>query len=144
MSKNTYAIVLFACFALGLPIWAMQENGYELRGVHGCTGDCYEQWQAETGGVVQIALAQAAAKAEASPEELGKAAYAQCIACHGAGGEGGIGPALAGSPADAISGALIEYRAGETRGAQSALMWSQSRELSDTDINNLAAYILTF
>ena len=38
---------------------------------------------------------------------------------------------------------LLQYKAGETRGAQSALMWSQAAELSAAEIDNLAAYIAT-
>jgi cytochrome c553 len=38
---------------------------------------------------------------------------------------------------------LIQYRNGETRGSQSALMWSQAAQLDDAAIENLAAYIQT-
>ena len=43
----------------------------------------------------------------------------------------------------AIVGKLTRYKAGETLGSQSALMWSQAAQLSDTDIDNIAAYIAT-
>ena len=68
----------------------MQTNSYDKTSVHGCTGACYEQWENETGGVLVIAQAKAAAKADASPAELGKAIYMDCVACHGAGAEGGV------------------------------------------------------
>jgi cytochrome c553 len=137
------ALILFACFAFGLPLWAMQNNAYERDSVHRCTGECFEQWQQETGGIVAMAKAQAAAKAAASPEELGKMTYAGCIACHGAQGEGGIGPQLAGQPTADIAMKLMQYKNGETLGAQSNLMWSQAAQLSESDIDNLAAYITT-
>lgn len=143
MTKSNITIVLFTCFAFGLPLWAMHTNDYDNPSVHGCTGDCYRQWQEETGGMVAVAQAQAAARAEASPAELGKMAYAGCVACHGAGGEGGIGPQLAGQSATVIAGKLLRYKNGETVGAQSALMWSQAAQLSQADIDNLAAYIST-
>ncbi len=143
MSRSSITICLFAIFAFGLPLWAMQANERGGGNIHSCTGECYQQWLDETGGVVQVALEKAAAKAEASPAELGQMAYAGCIACHGGNGEGGIGPKLAGTTSDAFQSALVQYRAGETRGGQSALMWSQAAELSDNDIDNLAAYILT-
>tara|TARA_R110000823_G_scaffold27609_12_gene80403 strand:- start:3101 stop:3532 length:432 start_codon:yes stop_codon:yes gene_type:complete len=136
-------MLLFFIFAIGLPLYGMQSNNVGGGNTHGCTGECYRQWQAETGGVVGIAAAEAVARAEATPAELGKKVYASCIACHGAGGEGGIGPALAGQDPAAISNALIAYRKGETRGNQSALMWSQSAQLSDQDIEHLAAFIDT-
>lgn len=141
MSSNTISLVVFMCFAFGLPIWAMQTNQYDSSNLHGCTGECYERWKEQTGGVVALAQAKAAAKDAASPAELGQAAYAGCIACHGAQGEGGIGPKLAGQSATEIAEKLLQYKAGETRGAQSALMWSQSAQLSATDIDNLAAFI---
>ena len=143
MNTTNVTIVLFACFAFGLPIWAMQNNDYERDSVHRCADECYEQWQEETGGTVAIAKAQAAAKAEASPEELGKMTYAGCIACHGAGGEGGIGPQLAGQSGADIAMKLTRYKNGESLGTQSNLMWSQAAQLSESDIDNLAAYIKT-
>ena len=83
---------------------------------------------------VQVALA---------PADKGKRLYPVCAACHGGKGEGGIGPALAGQTSDAIASKLAAYKAGETIGAQSALMWGQAAGLSEEDIANLAAYIST-
>ena len=143
MRKDTIAIIFFTCFAVGFPLWAMQANKHDGTSVSSCSGECYEQWREETGGVVAVAAAQAAERAEASPAELGKKAYTSCIACHGAGGEGGVGPALAGQSVTDIAAKLVQYKNGETRGSQSALMWSQAAQLSDTDIDNLAAYIET-
>lgn len=143
MKITNLTLLLFACFSIGLPIWAMQQNDFEGGDSHGCSGSCYEAWKQETGGVVAMASAAAAARAEASPEELGKMAYAGCIACHGAAGEGGVGPKLAGQDVAAIVGKLTRYKGGETLGSQSALMWSQAAQLSETDIDNLAAYIAT-
>ena len=144
MSTHSIAMTLFGALAIGLPLWAMQNNGQGGGNSHLCVDECYEQWHDTTGGVVEVARAAAAAKAEASPEQLGKDAYIGCVACHGAGGEGGVGPQLAGTPAGAIEAALKVYREGGTRGAQSALMWSQSKEMTDGQISNLAAYIQTF
>lgn len=143
MNATNLTLILFACFAIGLPLWAMQTNDYDGRDNHGCYGECYEAWKQETGGAVAIASAAAAARAEASPEELGKQAYLGCVACHGAGGEGGVGPQIAGQEIAAIVDKLTRYKAGETIGPQSPLMWSQAAQLSDTDIDNLAAYIGT-
>ncbi len=136
-------MLLFFVFAVGLPLYGMQSNDVGGGNTHQCIGDCYQQWQAATGGVVAVADAEAAARLEASPQELGKMAYTGCIACHGARGEGGIGPALAGQDPAAIGSALIAYRKGETRGNQSALMWSQAAQLSDQDIDHLSAFIET-
>ncbi len=143
MSRHAIVMTLFAAFAIGLPLWGMQANERGGGNTHLCVGECYETWRDTTGGIVQIAKAAAAEAAAASPEELGQKAYMGCVACHGAGGEGGIGPQLAGTPADDTRNALLQYRAGETRGAQSSLMWSQAQALSDQDIENLTAFINT-
>lgn len=71
----------------------------------------------------------------------GAAKYATCSACHGAEGQGGVGPMLAGQSVDYIVGRLTSYKAGETVGAQSSLMWGQAAGLSDTDIQDLAEYV---
>jgi cytochrome c553 len=143
MSKHTLSLIMFTCFAFGLPIWAMQNNGIERDSVHSCSGECYQQWKQQTGGVLALAEAKAQADASASPAELGKQAYAGCIACHGAKGEGGIGPALTGQQVSDIASKLVQYRNGDTRGNQSALMWSQAATLDDAAIEHLAAYIQT-
>ena len=141
MNATNVAIVLFALFAIGLPIWGMQTNQFDGRDTNGCSGECYEAWKAETGGVVAIAAAKAEAKAAASPAELGELAYVGCVACHGAGGEGGVGPQLAGQSGETIIDKLTRYKNGETIGGQSALMWSQAAMLSNDDIANLGAFV---
>ena len=85
-------------------------------------------------GILQVAMA----------EELpGQAKYAGCTACHGANGGGGIGPALAGKTHEYIMGRLMAYKAGETIGAQSSMMWGQAGMLSDEDIHDVTEYIET-
>lgn len=143
MTKVNLGIIVFFCFAMGLPLWGMQNNKFEKDSVHSCTDDCYGAWEEETGGIVALAAAQAEARATASPAELGKGIYVGCIACHGAGGEGGIGPAMSGQSAVDIASKLTQYKNGETRGNQSALMWSQAAMLSSDDIANVSAYIET-
>ena len=83
------------------------------------------------GEVMQVAVVE---------DLAGKAKYGACAACHGNKGQGGIGPMLAGQSAEYISGRLLAYKAGETVGAQSSLMWGQASMLSETDIQNLAEY----
>ncbi len=144
MNIPTINIIVFTVFAFGLSIWAMQHNGREKASVSACYGECYEKYEASNGGVVEIAQAQAAAKAVASPAELGKGIYAGCVACHGPNGGGGVGPQLAGQSADAILGKLQRYGKGETLGPQSALMWSQAAQLSPGDMENISAYVATF
>lgn len=143
MPRYTIALVLFACFSLGLPLYGMQANKHSPRDVHGCSGQCYSDWKAQTGGILALQAAAAEAKAEASPAELGRSTYTGCIACHGANGEGGIGPQLAGQSAADIADKLRRYKAGATLGGQSNLMWSQAGMLSDRDIDNISAFVET-
>lgn len=144
MNIPTLNIIMFTVFALGLSAWGMQHNGREQASVSACYGSCYTEWEASNGGVVAIAQAQAEAKAEASPAELGQGLYLGCVACHGTNGGGGVGPQLAGQSADVILGKLQRYGNGETLGPQSALMWSQAAQLSDSDMENISAYVATF
>jgi cytochrome c553 len=141
VSKENLLIVVFTCFAIGLPLWAMDRNQFEKDSVHECTEDCYAEWEQETGGLLAVVAAQAEAKASASPAELGEKIYAGCVACHGGAGEGGVGPALAGQSGDAIYSKLVQYKNGETRGPQSALMWSQASTMSDEDMKNIGAFV---
>lgn len=108
--------------------------------VGACTGACYEQYQIED---KKRRDAERAMLATATPAELGKKLYTACAACHGLNGEGGIGPQLRGQSGQAIVSMLTQYKNGETRGAQSALMWGQSAGLSDNDMQNLGAFVET-
>lgn len=110
--------------------------------VHSCNGECYDDWVVADN---ERRAAESAAQAAASPEELGGKAYtAVCQACHGDKGQGVVGPALAGRDTAYIVEALTAYKNNQTRGTQSALMWGQAATLSQSDMENLAAYITKF
>ena len=76
-------------------------------------------------------------------ESKGSKLYAGCIACHGAKGEGGIGPSFKGSKSDYIATSLNEYKNKIERGPQSVLMYAQAAALSDSDIKELSKYIVS-
>lgn len=109
--------------------------------VGACIAECYEQYKIDD---AKRREAERAMMASASPAQLGQKLYTACAACHGVNGEGGIGPRLQGQTQDAIVAMLVQYKNGETRGAQSAMMWGQSAALSDADMANLGAYVETF
>lgn len=141
--NSNIALTLFLVIVSGL-IWAgISNNDPNWTGnKNQCVGECYEAWkEAHDGGIAATEQAKQAALAAASPEALGESYYGQCVACHGANGEGGIGPQLQGQAAADIAMKLTSYRGGEQRGAQSALMWPVAKPMSDDDINNLSAYI---
>ena len=82
--------------------------------------------------------------AQAQDATQGKAKYASCAACHGAQGQGGAGPKLAGQKPEVIVQKLTTYKNKGQIGAQSQLMWGMSAALSADDIKNIAAYTATF
>ena len=90
--------------------------------------------------VVNVIGGTAVAAVAALP---GEAKYAACGACHGSNGGGGVGPQLSGQTVEYIVGRLNQYKNGEKVGSQSNMMWGQAAMLSETDINDLAEYIVT-
>jgi len=71
--------------------------------------------------------------------EAGKAKAATCFACHGPNGNSLNPeiPSLSGQPAQAISTALFRYREGNRK---NPIMTPLAADLSNADMNNLAAY----
>ena len=137
-------IVWFVVFVFGLIYYATASNNPEWSGnTHRCTGACFDAYVAQNGTPAQQEQQKQEVLAQASPAELGKTYYAQCVGCHGANGEGGIGPKLAGQAVTDIVSKLSAYRAGQTLGNQSMLMWSVAKPMTDVDMNNLGAYVGT-
>jgi cytochrome c553 len=98
-----------------------------------------------TGVVMGSAMLLAAGMSQAADVNAGKAKFSSiCASCHGPTAQGmGIFPKLAGQTADALAGKLKQYRAGETVGANTALMAPNAKGLSDADIANVSSYIAT-
>ncbi|MDX1795752.1 MAG: c-type cytochrome [Hydrogenovibrio sp.] len=91
---------------------------------------------ATTGVVFFGATAQAAGNAAA-----GEATFATCAGCHGADAHGGVGPKLAGLPAKKVVELLHKYKNGEQMGPMTSMMAPMAAGLSDSDIENVAAYV---
>ena len=89
-----------------------------------------------------VAMMATAPSFAAGDAEAGKAKAAICAACHGANGIAAIPgyPNLAGQNPQYIVSALKAYKNGERTSAQAAIMKPQATMLSDTDMENLAAY----
>jgi cytochrome c len=68
-------------------------------------------------------------------------AWVTCAACHGAKGEGGIGPQLAGQTADDIISKLMAYKKGEMVGPRSAMMWPTAQSLTDGQIGTIGVFV---
>lgn len=80
--------------------------------------------------------------------EAGKAAAAKfnCASCHGADYQTPIDPgypSLAGQHKDYLKHALVAYKRGNTvsNGRSNAIMAPLAKQLSNTDIENIAAYL---
>ena len=93
--------------------------------------------------VAAMAFLSVSVSAQAQDAALGKAKYATCVACHGAQGQGGVGPKLQGQKAEVIVKKLTAYKNKQQVGAQSQLMWGLAAGLTPADINNIAAYTAT-
>jgi cytochrome c553 len=74
---------------------------------------------------------------------IGKLKYAGiCLGCHGRDGQGqGPFPKLAGRPAADLATMLKDYRAGKTRGSQSATMMPFAKSLTDAEIDAITGYL---
>ncbi len=74
--------------------------------------------------------------------EAGKAKAASCAACHGADGMAAIPnyPNLAGQNEGYLVAALHDYKDNKRTGSFATMMSMQAVNLSDEDIENLAAY----
>ena len=93
--------------------------------------------------IVLALMCSLSATAMAQDAAAGKTKFVSCTACHGAQGQGGVGPKLAGQPATAIEKKLTAYKNKQQVGPQSALMWGMAGALSADDIKNIAAYTAT-
>ena len=67
--------------------------------------------------------------------------WAMCSTCHGAMGQGGIGPALAGQSADDIINKLLHYKMGHKIGPQSAMMIPWAQSLTDGQIGTIGVFV---
>ena len=120
--------------------------GLEVKGYSNnksCTGECYREYVATYGTVVQQLQAKQL-QAASDPFSNIRSLWAGCAACHGQNGEGmAVFPALAGSSADYIIEALTIYKNKGTRNAMSSTMWAQASQLSEAEIQTLGELIET-
>jgi cytochrome c553 len=74
--------------------------------------------------------------------EAGKAKSVVCAACHGADGisTAPIYPNLKGQKEAYLISSLKAYKSGQRQGGMSMIMKPQADALSDTDMENIAAY----
>lgn len=92
------------------------------------------------------AMPAAAPAAANANMEHGRLKYGGiCAGCHGKNGEGqGIFPKVAGQSAEVLAAKLRDYKAGKQMGEQTAMMAPNAQNLSEEDIDALAAYMAGF
>jgi cytochrome c553 len=86
----------------------------------------------------------AALAAPADVVAAGRQKFAPCATCHGSDGRSTVVPQypkIAGQSAPYVVNALKAYRDGRRLGTFASMMAAAAKPLSDTDIENLAAYI---
>ena len=141
--KFSIAMISISLLGIGGILYTTIMNA-EVKGytdVHGCYGECYEEYTKKYGTFAEQMEAKRVAMQTETPADKGSKLYVNCNMCHGMKGEGGIGPKLVGSTS--IVKMLQQYKDGETRGPQSALMWGQAANLSTQDMESIQAYIDT-
>ena len=133
---GTMAIALF----FGFKVYPdLEYSG--VSGGHSCTGECYEEYVAINGTVVEIEQRK---KELANADEFSsiRSLWAGCAACHGQEGQGmAVFPALKGQTADYIIDRLTTYKNRGEVGAMSSTMWAQAGMLSEQDIETLGKFI---
>jgi len=143
MLDRTWVLVSVICLSM-FGIISHTYAGLEYKGVsrvHGCTGECYEEYVALNGTAVEIERAKQALAAGDEFSSI-RGLWAGCAACHGAQGQGmGMFPALAGQNADYIIGRLTTYKNRGQVGMNSSLMWGQAANLSEKDIETIGKYV---
>jgi cytochrome c553 len=93
--------------------------------------------------IILATLVFLSVSAQAQDAAKGREKFVSCTACHGANGQGGVGPKLQGQKAEAIEKKLTAYKNKQQVGPQSQLMWGMAGALSADDIKNIAAYTAT-
>jgi len=73
----------------------------------------------------------------------GEKAYATCVGCHGAKGEGGVGPRLNNQTVADVVAKLEKYKSGEQVGPMTGMMAPMAAGLSADDMKVIAEYVTT-
>jgi len=77
------------------------------------------------------------------PSIDGAKVYSACVGCHGANGEGGVGPALnSQAPSDLVD-KLTRYKAGEKLGPMTAMMTPIAQGLSEAETKAVTEHVVT-
>lgn len=96
------------------------------------------------GLIAALALLSLPSAAQSVDSAAGRDKYAPCATCHGADGRSNVVPQypkIGGQHAEYLVNALKAYRDGRRQGTYASIMREAAKQLSDSDIEQLAAYI---
>tara|TARA_B100000927_G_C16454348_1_gene465200 strand:- start:1258 stop:1704 length:447 start_codon:yes stop_codon:yes gene_type:complete len=136
-------MVLLGCVGLFLFISFVIYPDLEYKGysrTSSCYGECYEEYVRINGTVVEQLRAKQALAA-GDPFSSIRGLWAGCAACHGAGGNGGVGPKLLGQAGSTIVDKLTTYKNNGEVGPMSSMMWGQAGNLSEAEIQMIGDFI---
>ncbi|KMW58009.1 cytochrome c, class I [Candidatus Rhodobacter oscarellae] len=104
-----------------------------------------EETSSQDAASEEVATAEPAAAALPGDAAAGKKLYRRnCRACHGATAKGASSyPKLVGHPAAYLIDKVVRYREGEKFGPNTPLMAQRVKKLSDQDIANVTAFIIS-
>ncbi|MEA1990159.1 MAG: cytochrome c [Pseudomonadota bacterium] len=98
---------------------------------------------AEIPAAVEEKVAEVKEVVAAAVAPSGEKAYATCVGCHGARGEGGVGPRLNNQTVADVIAKLEKYKAGEQVGPMTGMMAPMAAGLSADDMKVIAEYVTT-
>lgn len=139
MKGYIFSITAFMFLLISYTHANLEYKGYER--VHGCTGECYEEYVALNGTPADIERAKQELAATDEFSSI-RGLWAGCAACHGQNGEGvGAFPRLAGQSSEYIIDRLTTYKNRGNVGAMSSTMWAQAGMLSEQEIDTIGKFI---
>ena len=115
-------------------------NDLSMEDNKSCYGECYEEYVRLFGDTVENEKRKKQLAAGDPFSEI-RGLWSGCAACHGVDGAGGIGPRLKGQRGADITKKLAIYRDNGIVGDQSALMWGQAANLTDTQIDIISQFV---
>jgi len=98
---------------------------------------------AEVPAAVEEKVAEVKEVVAAAVAPSGEKAYATCVGCHGAKGEGGVGPRLNNQTVADVIAKLEKYKSGEQVGPMTGMMAPMAAGLSADDMKVIAEYVTT-
>ena len=139
MKGYIFSIIAFMFLLISYTHANLEYKGYER--IHGCTGECYEEYVALNGTPADIERAKQELCNYRRVQFYQRSMGRLCDG-HGQNGEGvGAFPRLAGQSSEYIIDRLTTYKNRGNVGAMSSTMWLQAGMLSEQEIDTIGKFI---